>query len=135
MSGLLGSAADSTTVLPPVIRRINLQALISCFLCCCYCARYSAGPLPCCTSHGARRRPYTSVAAHPTSSPRVSCCCACRWASALAKASQDEPRVWLQACICPCPPVPGVFRRTRQRHVLVPASMTSVFFRLPRVSC
>lgn len=26
-----------------------------------------------------RWRPCTSVAIHPTSSPRVSCCCACRW--------------------------------------------------------
>ena len=30
-------------------------------------------PVPCCT-YGIRRRPYTSVAARPTYSPRVSCC-------------------------------------------------------------
>ena len=82
VSGSLDSAGGSTTVLPlcdtkgSTTRRRSL-AFFAAFFAAAAAAAAAAvqAPVPCCASYGVRRRPSTSVAVRPTSSPRVSCCC------------------------------------------------------------
>ena len=87
-------------------------------------------PGPCCPAHGIRRRPYNSVAARPTSSPRVRCCCTAGLESRPRLLLLFSPQAWGQA-----PRLLSSRTLARLIRVIVDHSRFTwtIFFRLPLV--